>query len=206
MFPPVATYNKLEAPPTLKLLSYLYPDLLGKLKRQDNRLQIYFALCGFFHKQEMFSSFSKCCCCCSVTELCLTLCDPWSVACQASLSFTISRSLLKIMFIGLVMLSNRLILCCPLLFLPSVFSSMRVFSSESALRIRWPIGASASASVLSMNSQGWSPLGLIGLIPMQSKGLSSIFFSTKIQKHQFFHAQPSLWSNSHICTWLLEKP
>ena len=118
MFPPVATYNKLEAPPTLKLLSYLYPDLLEKLKRQDNRLQIYFALCGFFHKQEMFSSFSKCCCCCSVTELCLTLCDPWSVACQASLSFTISRSLLKIMFIGLVMLSNRLILCCPLVFLP----------------------------------------------------------------------------------------
>ena len=67
------------------------------------------------------------------------------------------------------------------------------------------IGVSASASVLSMNIQGWFPLELTGLI-LQSKGLSRIFPSTTFQKHQFFSAQPSLWSNSHICTWLLEKP
>ena len=73
----------------------------------------------------------------SVAQSCLTLCDPWTAACQASLSFTVSQSLLKLMSIELMMPSNHLILCCPLL-LPSVFSSIRVFSSESALCIRWP--------------------------------------------------------------------
>ena len=68
------------------------------------------------------------------------------------------------------------------------------------------IGASASASVLSMNSQGWFPLGLTGLISLQSKGLSRVFSNTTVQKHQFFSSQPSLWSSSHICMWLLEKP
>ena len=67
------------------------------------------------------------------------------------------------------------------------------------------IGVSASASV-PMNVQDWLPLGLTGLISLQSKGLSRAFSRTTIQKHQFFGAQPSLWSNSHICTWLLEKP
>ena len=66
------------------------------------------------------------------------------------------------------------------------------------------IGASASASVLSMSIQGWFPLGWTGLI-LQCKGLSRVFSSTTVQKHQFFGVQPSLWSSSHICTWLLEK-
>ena len=68
------------------------------------------------------------------------------------------------------------------------------------------IGASASASVLPMNIQGWFPLGLTGLISLQSKGLSRVFSSTTVQKQDFFGAQPSLWFNSHIHTWLLEKP
>ena len=68
------------------------------------------------------------------------------------------------------------------------------------------IGASASASVLLMNIQGWFPLGLIGLISLLSEGLSRVFSSTTIQKHQFFGAQLSWWSNSHIHTWLLGKP
>ena len=68
------------------------------------------------------------------------------------------------------------------------------------------IGTSVSASVLMMNIQGWFSLGLIGLISLLPKGLSRVFSSTTIQKQQFFCAQPSLWSNSHICTWLLEKP
>ena len=68
------------------------------------------------------------------------------------------------------------------------------------------IGASASASVLLMNIQDWFPLGLIGLISLQSKILSRVFSSTTIRKHQFFSSQPSLWSNSHTCTWLLGKP
>ena len=68
------------------------------------------------------------------------------------------------------------------------------------------IGVSASTSVLPMNTQDWSPLGWTGWISLQSKGLSRVFSKTTVQKHQFFGAQLSLWSNSHIHTWLLEKP
>ena len=67
------------------------------------------------------------------------------------------------------------------------------------------IGASASASVLPMNIQDWFPSGLTGLTSLQSKGLSRVFSNTTVQKHQFFGTQPSLWSNSHIHTWLLEE-
>ena len=83
--------------------------------------------------------------------------------------------------------------------------SIRVFSNESALHIRWPI-VSASASVLLMNTQDWSPLGWTGWISLLSKGLGRVFSSTTIQKHQFFGAQPPSQSNSHIHTWPLEKP
>ena len=68
------------------------------------------------------------------------------------------------------------------------------------------IGASASASVLPMNIQDWFPLELTGLFSVLSKGLSRVFSNTTVQKPQFFNAQPSLWSNSHIHTWLLKKP
>ena len=68
------------------------------------------------------------------------------------------------------------------------------------------IGASALASVLPMNIQGWFLLEFTGLISLQSKGLSRVFSSTTVRKHQFFSTQPSLWSNSHIYTWPLEKP
>ena len=77
-------------------------------------------------------------CCFSVAQSCLTLCDPWTAACQTSLSFTISPSLLKPMSIKSVRPFNHFILCCPLLLLPSIFPSIRVFSNESVLRIRWP--------------------------------------------------------------------
>ena len=131
---------------------------------------------------------------------------PWTAACQASLSFTISWSLLKLMSIESVMPSNHLILCCSLHLLPSIFPSIRVFSNKLVLCIRWSrIGVSASASVLPMNIQDWFPLGLTGLISLLSKGFSRVLSSTTVQKHQFFGAQPSLWSNSYICTWLLEK-
>ena len=132
---------------------------------------------------------------------------PWIVACQASLSFIISQSLLKLMSIESVMPSNHFILCHPLLLLPSIFPSISVFSKESALRIRWPKYWSFSFSmVLPMYYQGWFPLGLTGLFSLQSKGLSRVFSNITVQKHQFFSAQLSLWSNSHIRTWLLEKP
>ena len=100
---------------------------------------------------------------------------PRTAACQAFLSFTISWSLLKLTSIELVMPSNHLIFCCPLLLLLSIFLSMRVFSSESALCISGQsIGSSASASVLPKNIQGWFPLGWTGLISLLSKGLSSL--------------------------------
>ena len=77
------------------------------------------------------------CCCCSVFQLCLFV-TPWTATFQASLSFTISRSLLKLMSIESVMPSNQLILCCPLLVLPSMFPSIGVFTNESTLCMRWP--------------------------------------------------------------------
>ena len=100
--------------------------------------------------------------------------------------------------------SNHLILCGPLLLLPSIFPSIRVFFSESVFASGGQ-SIAASAPVLPMNLQGWFPLGLTGLIFLHSKGPSRVFSSTTIQKHQFFGAQPSLWSNSHICMWILEK-
>ena len=100
------------------------------------------------------------------------------------------------------------ILCRPLLLLPSIFPSIRVFPNESVLHIRRPKywNFKASASVLLVNIQDWFPLGWTGWISLQSKGLSRVFSNTTVQKHQFFCAQLSLWSSSHICTWLLEKP
>ena len=119
---------------------------------------------------------------------------PWTAAHHASLSFTTSWSLLKLISFKSVMPSNHLILCNPLLLLPLIFPSIRVFPNESALRIRWPKywKTSASASVLAMNTQGGFPLGLTSLISLQSKGLSGVFSNTTVQKHQFFGAQLSL--------------
>ena len=115
---------------------------------------------------------------------------PWTTACQASLSFTISRSWFKLMYLESVMPSNHLILCSPLLLLPLNFPSIRVFSNESALHIRWPKYWSFSlASVLPMNIQDWFPLGWTGWISLQSKGLSRVFSNTTVQKHQFFLLQ-----------------
>ena len=108
---------------------------------------------------------------------------PWPVACQAPLSSTISQSLLKFVSIELMTLYNHLILCCPLILFPSIFPRIRVFSSESPLLIRWPKYWSLRISPFSEYP------GLISfetdLISLQSKGLSRVFSSTTIQKHEF---------------------
>ena len=123
----------------------------------------------------------------SVANSCPPFATPWTAAHQASLSLTISQSLPKFMFIEWVMLSNHLILCCLLLLLTSVFPSIRVFFHESVLCIMRPnIGTSASASVLPVSIQSWLPLRLTGLISLLSKGLSGVFSSTTVWKHQFF--------------------
>ena len=95
------------------------------------------------------------------------------------------------MSIEWVLLFNYLILCHPLLLLPSIFPSIRVFSNESVLCIRWPKNWSFSISPCS-DYQGWFPLGLTGLISLNSKGLSRVFSKTEVQKHQFFRAQHSV--------------
>ena len=114
-------------------------------------------------------------------------------ACQASLSITNSRSPLKLMSVESVMPSNHLILCRPLLLLPPIPPSIRIFSNESPLCIMWPkYWSSASTSVLPVNIQDQSPLGWTGWISLQSRGLSRVFSNTTVQKHQFFSAQLSL--------------
>ena len=132
---------------------------------------------------------------------------PRTAAHQASLSITISRSLLRLMSIESGMPSNHLILCHPLLLLPSIFPSIRVFFSESVIHFRWPKYWSFSFNTSPSNEhQDWSPLGWTGWISLQSKGLSRVFSNTTVRKHQFFSTQLSLESSSHIYTWLLEKP
>ena len=127
---------------------------------------------------------------------------PWTAACQASLSIANSWSLLKLMSFELVMPSNHLTLCCPLLLPPSIFPSIRVFLSESVLLIRWSKHWSFSFSISPSNEYS----GLIsfnmdwfGLLAVQET-LERVFSNTTVQKHKFFDAQSSLWSSSHIHT------
>ena len=131
---------------------------------------------------------------------------PWTAAHQASLSFTISRSLLKLLSIDSVMSSKPLILCLPLLLPPLIFLSIRVFSNESVLCIRWPNCWSFSFSISPSNEYS----GLISfridwfdLLAVQ--GTLKSLLHTTVWKHDFFGTQP-LWSNSYIHSWLLEKP
>ena len=130
---------------------------------------------------------------------------PWTEAHQASLSITNSQSLLKLMSIELEIPSNHFTLSQPFLPPPLIFPNIRVFSNESILHIMWPKYWSFSFNI-SLISQDWSPLGWTGWISLQSKGLSRVFSNTTVQKHQFFSAQLSLYSNSHILTWPMEKP
>ena len=111
---------------------------------------------------------------------------PWTAACQASLSITNSKSLLKLMSIESVMPSNHLILCHPLLLLLSILPSIRVFSNESVLCIRWPKYWSFSFSICPSNEySGLISFRMDWLDLLQSKGLSRVFSNTTVQKHQF---------------------
>jgi len=140
----------------------------------------------------------------SVIQSLVTVYDPWTAAHQGSLSITNSWSLLKLMSIESVMPSNHLILCCPLLLLPSIISSIRVFSNESVLRIRWPKNWNFS---ISPSSAYW---GLISfrmdwfvLFAIQGT-LNSLLQCHSSKASILWHS--AFWSSSHIHTWLLEKP
>ena len=130
---------------------------------------------------------------------------PWTAACQASLSITNSCSLLKLMPISLVIPYKHLILS----------SSSPAFNLSQHLALQMSrffaaggqsIGVSALASVLPVKIQSWFPLGLTGSMSLLSKGLSRVFSSTTVWRHQFFGALPSLQSSSHNCTWPLGRP
>ena len=131
-------------------------------------------------------------CCRSASQSCLTLCDLMDCRMPGFQCFTVSQSLLTFTFIELVMLSHHLILCHPILLLPSIFPGVRDFSIKSALRIKWPKYLTFSFSISPSNEYSGFPLGLSGLISLPSKELSRVFCSTSIQKHQFFHSQSSL--------------
>ena len=147
----------------------------------------------------MFDNFDNSCCSLFSGQVVSDPATPWTAARQASPSFTVSQSLLKLMSIGSVMPFNRLILYCPFLLLPSIFPSIRVFSNESVFCIRWPKYWSFSFSLSPSNEHS-------GLISFRidwfdlSKGLSRVFSNTTASKHQFVSTQPSLWTNSHIHT------
>ena len=139
-------------------------------------------------------------CGCSVAQSCPTLCDPMNCS---MLGFPVLAHLPELVrwVSDAIQPTHPLSPPSPLALNPS--------QSSGSLPMSWlfPSGGQteASASVLLMNIQGWFSLRLTGLISLLSKGLSKVFFSTSVQKYQFFGAQPSLWSNSHIHTWLLEN-
>ena len=139
--------------------------------------------------------------CCSVTQSCPTLCDPMDCSTPG---FPVLYQLLDLPQTHVHRVSDAIQPSHPVI----AFSCLQSFPASGSFPMSWlfasggqSIGASASASVLSINIQGWFPLGLTGLISLQSKGLSRVFSSTTIQKHQFSGAQPSLWSNAYIHTW-----
>ena len=145
---------------------------------------------------------------CSVTKSCLTLCDPMD--CRTP-SYPVHYQLLELAHTHVHRVSDAShptisssvvpFSCLQSFSAPGSFPMSQFFASGSQ-----SIGASASASVLPMNIQDWFPLGLTGLISLLSKGFSRVFLNTTFQKHQFLSPHHSLWSNSHIHTWLLEKP
>ena len=142
----------------------------------------------------------------SVTQSCPTLCDPMD---YSTPGFPVHHQLPELAqthvhWVGdAIQPSHCLLSPSPAISLSQHQSfHMRQFFISGSQKS----GASASASVLPMNIQDWFPLGLTGWISLQSKGLSRVFSNTTVQKHQFFGAQLSLWSNSHIHTWVLEKP
>ena len=145
----------------------------------------------------------------SVAQSCLTLCDPMN---RSTPGLPVHHQLPEFTQTHVHRVGDAIQPSHPL-FVP--FSCPQSFPASGSFPMNQlfasgiqNIGVSASASVLpmNMNIQGWFPLGLTGLISLQSKGLSRVFSSTTIQKHQFFSTQPALWSSSHIHTWPLERP
>ena len=153
----------------------------------------------------MFSVVLASICCCSVAQSCPILYNPMNCSTPG---FPVLHHLLEFAqtHVHWVMPSTHLIFCCPRLLFPSIFPSIRVFSNGLALHIRWPKYYSFSFSISPSNEHsGLISFRIDWFDLLQSKGLTRVFSNTTVQKHQFFSTQLSLWSNSHIHTWLLEK-
>ena len=143
--------------------------------------------------------------CCLVAQSCLTLCSPldWSMPRSIILHYLFELAQTHVHWIDdAIEPSHPLLSPSPPAFNLSQHQSLFQWVSS----LHQVAKASASASVCPMNIQGWFPLGLTGLISLQSKELTRVFFSTTVQKHQFLGTQPSFWSSSHMRTWLREKP
>ena len=153
----------------------------------------------YFHLRFLFSSVHLISC----VQLFAT---PWTTACQASLSLTVSQNLPKFISIASVMPCSHLILWCPLFLLPSIFPSIRDFSKESSVHIRWPKHWSFSFSMSPSNEcSGLISLKIDWFDSLLSKGLSGVFSSTTVWKYQFFGVLPSLQSSSHNHRWPLGR-
>ena len=165
------------------------------------------------HGKTYIHTYVHTCMCSSSVQLSLSqvqfFVTPWTTVCQASLSIATSQSLLKFMSIQSVMPCNHLILCRPLSLPPSIFPSIRVFSNESVLRITWPEYWSFSFSISPYDDYSgliFFRINWLGLLAVQGTLKSLLRYHMIIQKYPFFSAQLSSQSNSHIHTWLLEKP
>ena len=145
-----------------------------------------------------------------MAELCLTLCDPMDCSTPGFpvLCYLLEFAQTHVHWVGdAIQPSTSLLSHSPPVLNFSQHQESVIFSSESVLHIRWPKYWHFSfMSVLPMNIQDWFPLGWAGWISLLSKELSRVFFDITVQKHQFISAELSLQSNSHIHTWLLEKP
>ena len=143
----------------------------------------------------------------SVAQSCLTLCDPMDCSIPG---FPVHHQLLELAETHVDWVSDAILSFHPLLPpSPALALSQHqgLFQWVGCSQKRWPkYWSFRSISVLPVSIEGWFPLGLTGLISLQSKGLSRVFSNTTVQKRQLFGAQLSLWSNSHIHTWQLEKP
>ena len=143
----------------------------------------------------------------SVAQLCPTLCDPMNCSTPG---LPVHHQLLELGQTHVHWVSDAIQTSHPVVLFSSCLQSLPASGSFQMSQFfaygGQSIGISTSASVLPMNIQDWFPLGWTGWISLQSKGLSRVFSNTTVQKHQFFGAQLSLWFNSHIHTWILEKP
>ena len=196
--------------PDVSLLSSVKLFLIRKWKSQKILILVSFLIEDHKLSDQTIGTFNwlSLCCCCSVTKLCLILCnlvdDSTPDSSVLHLSPRVSSDLCPLSWWCHPTISSFVApfsLCLQSFPASGSFPMSQLFPSGGQ-----STGTSASTSVLPVNIQGWFPLGLTGLISWQSKGLSRVFSSTTIWKHHFIGAQPSLWSNSHICMWLLEKP